>query len=280
MKTFLLLIVPAVIAVTFFLLLGPSGRGQELPEHVMVSQYQRAARELAASLEEGKESSLVEGIDRAVKFLPETSYIAVRLQNLKQKIVSNPGLSSDAEVISSLKMVVEDLRFRPLMEAPLPEGFPPCTPVGEVEVKRYPPHRAAVTIDNGMAFWRLFAHIKKNHVAMTAPVEMTLDERGQRSVLMAFLYERPDQGTVGQQGSVEVRDQPGGWYASTGMRGPRTDQAMRAAQQRLQEWLTTQGDRWEIVGPPRLLGYNSPFVPRHQNYWEYQIPVREKSSGR
>jgi hypothetical protein len=52
-----------------------------------------------------------------------------------------------SEVLTALKNIVEDLRFRPIAEADLPVGFPPCTPVGEVEVKRYPGYRAAVTRD-------------------------------------------------------------------------------------------------------------------------------------
>ena len=61
--------------------------------------------------------------------------------------------------------------FHPIKEAEMPKGFPDYTPVGQIEVKHYPAYRRATA--SGMAeFWTLFKHIKQNHVAMTAPVEM------------------------------------------------------------------------------------------------------------
>ncbi|WP_297031206.1 heme-binding protein [Thermogutta sp.] len=280
MKTLMIRILSNIFAFLGLMLAGAGGRGAEFPEHPLSSDYRRAADELAEALQDAKpkvqESLLIEAIERAAACLPSDSYIAARLRNLKSRMAAG---GDHSEILSALQNIVEDLRFRPLAEADLPVGFPPCTPVGEVEVKRYPGYRAAVTRNNGTAFWRLFAHIKKNNVAMTAPVEMTLEENGQRPVLMAFLYERPDQGTAGEDGTVEVRDLPGGWFVSTGIRGPRSNQALQLARQRVEEWVGHHGDKWEIAGPPRLLGYNSPFIPRDKYYWEYQVPVREKSSA-
>ena len=62
-------------------------------------------------------------------------------------------------------------------EAPLPDGFPTYTPVGEIEVKRYPAYRKAETT-GGVAFWTLFQHIKTAGISMTAPVEMTYEKDG------------------------------------------------------------------------------------------------------
>ncbi|GIX02015.1 MAG: hypothetical protein KatS3mg112_0952 [Thermogutta sp.] len=280
MKTLMVRIVSGIFALLGLMIAGEGGRGAEFPEHPLANNYRRAADELAKALEDAKpnvqESLLIEAIDRAASCLPSDSSIAARLRNMKSRMAAG---ADQSEVFTALKDIVEDLRFRPIAEADLPVGFPPCTPVGEVEVKRYPGYRAAVTRDNGTAFWRLFAHIKKNNVAMTAPVEMTLEENARRPVFMAFLYERPDQGTPGEDGTVEVRDLPGGWFVSTGIRGPRSDQALQLARQRVEEWLGHHGDRWEVAGPPRLLGYNSPFIPRDKYYWEYQVPVREKSSA-
>ncbi|MCK4616560.1 MAG: hypothetical protein KAT50_06775, partial [Pirellulales bacterium] len=61
-------------------------------------------------------------------------------------------------------------------EANLPEGFPAAGPVDEVIVKTYPQHRLArVQSDSGTdgMFWKLFNHIKRNDIKMTAPVEMS-----------------------------------------------------------------------------------------------------------
>ncbi len=280
MKTLMIGMLSVVIAIIALMLAGAVGRGAEFPEHPLSGDYRRAADELAKALQNKEPkvqgSLLTEAIDRAVACLPSESYISARLRDMKSRMAAG---GDQSEVLTALKNIVEDLRFRPIAEADLPVGFPPCTPVGEVEVKRYPGYRAAVTRDNGTAFWRLFAHIKKNNVAMTAPVEMTLEENGQRPVLMAFLYERPDQGTPGEDGTVEVRDLPGGWFVSTGIRGPRSNQALQLAQQRVEEWLGHHRDKWQVAGPPRLLGYNSPFIPRDKCYWEYQLPVREKSSS-
>ena len=72
---------------------------------------------------------------------------------------------------------------RPMVisEAKLPEGFPQPGPVGSVIVKEYPAYRLARTRagggDGGM-FMRLFRHIERNDVKMTAPVEMTLPGEG------------------------------------------------------------------------------------------------------
>lgn len=280
MKTLMIGMLSVVIAIIALMLAGAVGRGAEFPEHPLSGDYRRAADELAKALQNKEpkvqESLLTEAIDLAVACLPSDSYISARLRDMKSRMAAG---GDQSEVLTALKNIVEDLRFRPIAEADLPVGFPPCTPVGEVEVKRYPGYRAAVTRDNGTAFWRLFAHIKKNNVAMTAPVEITLEENGQRPVLMAFLYERPDQGTPGEDGTVEVRDLPGGWFVSTGIRGPRSNQALQLAQQRVEEWLGHHRDKWQVAGPPRLLGYNSPFIPRDKYYWEYQLPVREKSSA-
>jgi len=65
--------------------------------------------------------------------------------------------------------------------APLPEGFPPPTADGVIEIKQYPGYRAAtVQISGNLAnassrgFSPLFRHISRNDIAMTAPVENSL----------------------------------------------------------------------------------------------------------
>jgi hypothetical protein len=62
--------------------------------------------------------------------------------------------------------------------APLPEGFPPPTPEGQIEVKQYPAYRSATVRYSGelsmaanRAFDPLYRHISSNNISMTAPVE-------------------------------------------------------------------------------------------------------------
>ena len=170
----------------------------------------------------------------------------------------------------------DDTEFKPIVEAKMPEGFPQYTPVRDVQIKRYPAYRKAEADPNaGRAFWTLFSHIKKNDIAMTAPVEMSYTD-GQRPSegSMAFLYGRPDQGQAGREAGVEVVDVPPMVVVSTGVRGSRTTESVAEARDRLKAWLETNKERYASDGQMRVMAYNSPFVPRNRNYFEVEIPIR------
>ena len=79
---------------------------------------------------------------------------------------------------------------------------------------------------------------------------------------MAFLYERPDQGSAGTQGNVTVVDLPAITVVSIGCRGSQTTEAIAKARAKLLEYLTERGGQYNVSGPMRVMGYNSPFVPR------------------
>jgi hypothetical protein len=171
----------------------------------------------------------------------------------------------------------ENGRFKPMIEAELPEGFPGYTPVGTIEVKEYPKYRKAET-SGKVAFWSLYSHIKDNQIAMTAPVEMTLaaDKANQlQEQSMAFLYGKANQGNLGKKGSVTVVDVPQMTVVSIGVRGPRGDAVVADAQDRLSKWLAQNKEQYVETGPPRLMGYNSPFVPKNKQFFELQIPIRD-----
>jgi uncharacterized surface protein with fasciclin (FAS1) repeats len=167
-------------------------------------------------------------------------------------------------------------QFQPIKEAEMPQGFPGYTPVGQIEVKNYPMYRKATA--SGMAeFWRLFNHIKQNHVAMTAPVEMDYgDPRSQKLAerSMSFLYGKPDQGTPGKQGSVVVSDVLPTPVVSIGCRGSRTSKSIAEARAKLIEYLVEHKNEYTIAGPVRVMGYNSPFVPSDKNFFEVQVPIK------
>ncbi len=166
--------------------------------------------------------------------------------------------------------------FQPIKEAEMPKGFPTYTPVGQVELKEYPAYRKA-SASGPAEFWTLFQHIKQNNVTMTAPVEMDYgDPRAPKNKerSMSFLYERPNQGSPGKQGSVEVIDVPAMTVVSIGCRGARTTSAMAEARDKLVNWLDQKKAHYVSVGPMRIMGYNSPFVPRDRNFYEVQIPVK------
>ncbi|MDZ7616073.1 MAG: heme-binding protein [Patescibacteria group bacterium] len=167
-----------------------------------------------------------------------------------------------------------DEEFTIIKEAEMPSGFPAPTPVGRIEVKQYPAYRRATATGMGQ-FWTLFRHIKQTDVAMTAPVEMDYGPAGAGgggSASMSFLYERPNQGAAGKQGGVEVMDVEAATVVSIGCRGRQTAAAVSEAQDRLLLWLDENGG-YAPSGSLRVMGYNSPFVPREKNFFEVQIPV-------
>jgi hypothetical protein len=176
--------------------------------------------------------------------------------------------------MSASRAAAED--FKPIKEADTPDGFPPYTPVGQIEVKQYPAYRKA-TASGMVEFWTLFNHIKENNIPMTAPVEMdygdpSTDRPAERS--MSFLYEKPDVGSAGTKGRVEVVDVPAATVVSIGCRGSQTTAAVTEARKKLLAYLDEHKAEHAAAGPVRVLGYNSPFVPRDRNYFEVQIPVK------
>lgn len=171
----------------------------------------------------------------------------------------------------------ENNGFKPVVEAPLPDGFPTYTPVGKIEVKHYPAYRKAQA-SGGSAFPTLFAHITGAGISMTAPVEMTYQQDGPpvgREQSMAFLYGNTSIGAPGQKGNVNVVDVPAATVVCIGMRGQRSDDVLKQAEQQLRSWLEQNKSRYKQNGPVRVMGYNSPFVPRDRQFFEVQIPVQE-----
>jgi hypothetical protein len=165
--------------------------------------------------------------------------------------------------------------FQPMKEAEMPRGFPGYTPVGKIELKQYPAYRKA-TASGGSQFWTLFRHIKQNDIQMTAPVEMDFgNPRSEGSMKsMSFLYESPEQGTAGKTGIVDVNDVPAMTVVSIGCRGSQTAEAVAEAKKKLLAYLEEKKDQWIADGPMRVMGYNSPFVPRSRNFFEVQIPLK------
>jgi arylsulfatase A-like enzyme len=191
----------------------------------------------------------------------------------------------------------QDMR-RPLMvsEAALPAGFPAPGPVDRVIVKTYPAHRlaraTAGAAANGM-FMKLFRHIERNKIAMTAPVVMDWPAAGdadggagadggvgprakqREPEAMAFLYREPSIGAAGADPAdpaVVVADVPETVVVSIGLRGGYGEDTVNRGLEKLREWLAAHPE-WTVAGPPRSLGYNSPFVPDFAKYSEAQIPV-------
>ena len=184
---------------------------------------------------------------------------------------------------SELNALMSDLDFEPVLEAELPQGFPLPTPVREIELKQYPAYRSVSAnlggAGSGVAFWKLFAHITTNDIAMTTPVEMSYkSESGVLSeAKMAFLYGDPETGDVGRAGLVEVEDANAGWVVSMGCRGVETQAKLKQSYGYLTAWVDGQPDL-EVGGDMRVMSYNSPMVRGNQRYFEVQVPVLRKST--
>jgi hypothetical protein len=182
--------------------------------------------------------------------------------------------------------IAEDAVRKPMMisEAKLPEGFPGPGPVGEVITKTYPAHRLARVRSGGPgndgSFMKLFRHIERNEIAMTAPVEMemALADGGRaapRTESMAFLYGSATTGTPGPDPAdpnVVVEDVPEVTVISLGVRGSYREERFAEFTAKLEAWLDANPE-WVAAGPPRTLAYNSPFVPGVLKYAEVQIPI-------
>ena len=158
-------------------------------------------------------------------------------------------------------------------ESPLPKGWPEPGPYGQVTRKNYPAYRAAVTAEsrpNG-GFWRLFKHIERNQIPMTSPVEMKLDSaeaKGAKMEEMAFLYQSPEVGKTGADGeNVEVKDMPALSVLSYTWQGGRDNPSVARARALIDAELAKQD--LKATGY-RLLGYNSPFVPKSKQTFELQ----------
>lgn len=163
-------------------------------------------------------------------------------------------------------------------EAPLPKGWPQPGPFNEVAEKTYPKYRAAVTQTSGttMAFWRLFGHIKKKDIPMTAPVEMDMEKKGDemKRATMAFLYQDTNVGAPGADGEkIQVQDiEPEKVLSYTWM-GDDNDANINKAKTSLEAALK---EKKITAKSYRLLGYNGPGTPRKKRTWELQAIIEGK----
>lgn len=212
--------------------------------------------------------------------LPETSTIAKELRDASREALRTAETQPRAAALL-LEMVTasarKDLAFEPIMEAPLPAGFPYPAPAGEIRIAEYPQYRMAraavgMTRTNG-AFFTLFRHISDRDIAMTAPVEMTMDQDAGRTVDMGFMYRTPDMGEAGKAGRVMVEDIKPMTVVTIGVRGQSRGPSTADALAEITAWVAANPD-WEAAGNARIMGYNGPQIPRSRQFTEVQIPVQ------
>lgn len=242
----------------------------------------------AKALPEDQRQAVLEKAAKAVAADLGAGWTATeRLNAALAGAATRPATDAAWELGKVVDAVRRDLAFRPIVEAPVPPGWPAFTPVGEIEVKTYPGYRAAFTTKKpaffrqNRNFWTLFQHISSRDIPMTAPVEMPMQvtEDGKLvETAMAFLYPDQQTGKTGEtdDGAVEVIDVEPVTVVNLGVSGKTTASRMNAGHARLKAWLEANADRWEQAGPPRVMGWNSPSVPDGRSYMEVQIPIRER----
>jgi hypothetical protein len=169
------------------------------------------------------------------------------------------------------------LSFVPNQEAPLPEGFPGYSMLGEIVVKQYPAYRRATTQNwnETASFFTLFAHIQKENIAMTAPVEMNLNGGAKRNAdAMSFLYRTKELGKTGAADvpGVKVVDMPAMTVVSVAMKDRPTAALVDRYEKAMRAWVQTHRPNDSAqLGAPRILGYNSP--QSRKQYWDLQLPL-------
>lgn len=170
-------------------------------------------------------------------------------------------------------------------EAPLPEGFPRPGPIGEAVVKQYPAARMAA--HEGAQFMRLFGHISREDIPMTAPVLMEGMVAGDETPgvpMMAFYYPSMATGEAGADavdGSVEVVDSEPMTVVSYAFFGARNAAQLTEAMAAIEGLIEDRG--LAKVGSPRIMGYNGPGVPWRRKLVEVQqrveVEVVEEEAG-
>jgi hypothetical protein len=92
---------------------------------------------------------------------------------------------------------------------------------------------------------------------------------------MAFLYANQAIGAPGTEGEVEIVDVPAARVLSIGHRGSMSERNMQEKKSELDAWLAAHPE-WEVCGPWRTMGWNSPMVADARKFWELQVHVRLK----
>jgi len=173
--------------------------------------------------------------------------------------------------------------------APLPDGFPPPTPSGEIEIKQYPAYRAAtVQVSGDLAnassrgFSPLFRHISSNDISMTAPVETryptALGSGGPATdgeAAVSFLYRSPDIVPQEVASNIQVEDTSPMVVVSLGIRGGYGFEHYTQGMERLNAWLADHPN-YIVSGPPRRFFYDGPYIPDPLKRSDIQIPVQQR----
>lgn len=122
-------------------------------------------------------------------------------------------------------------------------------------------------------FGPLFRYISKHEIAMTTPVEATVET----AAMYFWVAPSQEAKVAGSEAGVEVVRIPERRVASRGERGGYTRANFEKARVALLAWLATQ-PALEAAGEPYAVYWNAPYVPSFAKRFEVHLPVRARAS--
>ncbi len=160
------------------------------------------------AIDSAPEGAAVDALISACRKAATEAGAGSRAASILTAAIESAGTQDGAEAAATLRGALKRVRamvsFQPVFESDRPTDFPSLTPVGTIQVKSYPVHRAATArspaeggLPRNLLFWQLFGHIKKNDIAMTAPVVMDYARDDGAGTAMSFLYASSDIGKTG-----------------------------------------------------------------------------------
>ncbi len=243
-----------------------------------------AGANLETELKAG-ETKMLQKLKEELKNENIDSDAAVILSRALMEIEKTPAEKQDELVKTALQNAQKAREFKISDESPLPANWPRPSLPGLIRIKKYPAVRAAWVRSpqkKNRQFMVLFKHIEKKQIAMTAPVIMEYSKQAAddptklgSTEAMAFLYREPGQDESGEFGDVAVVNEEPLTVVSIGIKGSYSNPKFQSAVKKLNDWLK-ENPEWKKTGPPRVLGYNSPFKLFWKKYSEVQIPVKEE----
>lgn len=151
------------------------------------------------------------------------------------------------------------------------------TPVDTFEIKALPPVRVLETRmpgsyfdHSGTLFKRLFSYIREQDIDMTTPVQAEFSPALMRFYLGSDARELDLPATD----EVQVEKLPARKVASYGVRGGYSQENVREAREKLEEWLDQQAG-YAPAGKAYGVFWSAPFIPWFLKRFEVHIPVRE-----
>lgn len=164
------------------------------------------------------------------------------------------------------------ISISPLMAAE--EAFPPTAP-GTSEIKTLPSGMLLKSeapgsyFDNGGKLFRpLFRYISDHDIAMTTPVEASIDEAAMSFWVAPGEVEK----VAGSKNGVEVIEIPERLVVARGAKGSYNESNFAETRAELENWLESQPEL-RAAGEPYGVFWDGPFTPWFLKTYEVHIPV-------